>query len=72
MKIQFSNAEVDVWKLRKGIPLVLSGSGDIVALKCIVGNILDRDNEDVVIVTEHFDGVDRSFAPSYYVWLDPH
>jgi hypothetical protein len=72
MKVKFANAEVEIWKLRKGTPLMLSGSGDIVHLKSIDANIGKNGLKVYGIVTSHYDGYDKEFSSEYYTWLEPH
>jgi hypothetical protein len=72
MKVKFANAEVDVWKLRKGTTLMLSGSGDIVHLKSIDANIGKNGLKVYGIMSSHYDGEDRELSSEYYIWLEPH
>ena len=65
MKVEFANAEVDVWKLRKGV--VLGCGSEYVHLVNFSAY-----EEKTVIRVEFSDGVTDKYNSSLLEWLEPH
>jgi hypothetical protein len=65
MKVKFANAEVDIWKLRKGV--VLEFASEIVHLSGVVNH-----DKGIAIMLSYWDHAEKMCEPSYVTWLEPH
>lgn len=72
MLIEFHNCEIDLAQLRTGIPIALSGSGDVVHVKRAVANIYKGEVSSIKLVVDHPTNGEQVFNSDYCVWLSPH
>lgn len=72
MLVKFKNAEVPVWKLRKGTVLQLSGSGDFVHLESLTVRNRANDRKEFHISCQHYDNGRMEFSSEYFEWLESH
>jgi hypothetical protein len=69
MKVKFANAEVDVWKLRKGV--VLGCGSNYVHLEGIQVYSDTKYGDDVVIAISFADGMQDQYNSQGLEWLEP-
>jgi hypothetical protein len=70
MKINFANAEVDVWKLRKGVVLAYEHGGVNYAHLSSFYQVHGADNFFIIEIDEW--GNTSEFKSDALIWLEPH